>query len=197
MPPLAENFGFDTPQIVMVALALGILTMVMISTQRRMRAAQRMPQPSMRERIREHEQHAKAREGLEQVMIELDQFCRQLHGRLDTKLARLEAVVRDADRRIDTLSRLVRQAGGQPSINVTLGEACPHDQPDEPAPDVEDDRHATVYRLADRGLPAADIAQQVGVPTGEVELILSLRRARNTTRRVSDETRMTGIPRPR
>jgi len=174
--PLGQALGIDAPQIVMIAAAIAILTLVMITTQRRMRAAQRVPQPSVMEQHRETAQRIKARDGLEQVMLELDQLCRQLHGRLDTKIARLEAVIRDADRKIETLSRLVRAAGGQPALEITLDRVDPHALAGVTPP--EDDKHAPIYELADQGFTSIDIAQQVGMPTGEVELILSLRNAR-------------------
>ena len=37
-------------------------------------------------------------------------------------------------------------------------------------------RYDDIYKLADTGLSAAQIATQLGQPIGEVELILSLRR---------------------
>jgi hypothetical protein len=43
-----------------------------------------------------------------------------------------------------------------------------------------------VYRLADGGLTAIDIAREVGTTTGEVELILSLRKTRARAERDLD-----------
>lgn len=47
---------------------------------------------------------------LETLVAELDQLTRKMQGSLDTSVARLENVIRDADARIDELTRLVRAA---------------------------------------------------------------------------------------
>jgi hypothetical protein len=39
-----------------------------------------------------------------------------------------------------------------------------------------DPRHALVYALADQGRSFKDIAQELNRPSGEIELILALRR---------------------
>jgi hypothetical protein len=190
MPDIALSTGFDASQIAMIGMALLILTMVMISTQRRLRSSQHMPQPSMRERMRENDQQVHAREGLEQVMLELDQLCRQLHGRLDTKIARLEAVIRDADRRIETLGHLVKSGGGavgSTTLDVTLESFDPHEAEGPAA--IGSGKQANVYRLADDGLAAVEIARQTAIPTGEVELMLSLRKARSSRRDASESAR--------
>jgi hypothetical protein len=49
-----------------------------------------------------------------------------------------------------------------------------------------DDRHAAIYRLADGGLSPAQIGQEVGKTTGEVELILALRRAKREADKSTD-----------
>ena len=110
-------------------------------------------------------------------MLELDQLSRQIHGRIDTKLARLDALMRDADIRIERLSELIRAAKDGPANEITLANENPHAV--HPAKsDVESDRHADIYRLADGGQPPARIAEKVGKTTGEIELILALRRTK-------------------
>jgi len=42
-----------------------------------------------------------------------------------------------------------------------------------------DPMHQEIYRLADEGKPPTEIARQLGRTTGEVELILNLRRDRH------------------
>ena len=164
-------------QIIMLALAVGGLTVLMISTYRRTRERRFQPRLSARERYAEREKEAKATRDVEQVMLELDQLARQIHGRIDTRYAKLEAVIRDADERIDKLSRLVRGAKGDTTIDVTLDAEDPREPATSPNGDAES-RHAAVYKLADGGLSAAEIGQEVGKTTGEIELILALRKAR-------------------
>jgi hypothetical protein len=123
------------------------------------------------------EDAAGATRDLERAMLELDQLARQLHGRLDTKIARLEALLREADQRLARLepTRPV-VAPPVPRVDVTL-EAQPPDPPAAPAEAIEL-RHDAVCQLADEGLAPPDIAQRVGRPSGEVELILALRKVR-------------------
>ncbi len=109
-------------------------------------------------------------------MLELDQLSRQVHGRLDTKLVRLDTLIRDADQRIEKLSRLEGASGGGAVLELTLDEEVPPD-PGAAATHVDDGQHGSIYELADDGLSPVDIARRVGRPTGEVELILSLRDA--------------------
>jgi hypothetical protein len=49
---------------------------------------------------------------------------------------------------------------------------------ESPAPSAPlDARHGAIYHLADAGLSPVQIARQTGLPTGQVELIIGLRRA--------------------
>lgn len=176
--------GISTSQIIMLVLAVAALTLVMISTRRRIRESRGVSLTSARQRYAELEEQSEATRDLEKVMLELDELSRQIHGRLDTKLAKLEAVLGDADRRIDKLSRLIRAAEGAATLELTLDRQEPHDPPST-APD-DDSRHAAVYRLADSGRSAVQIAQEVGKPRGEVDLILALRRTRDKASRLSD-----------
>ena len=180
-PPGGACLGQTTmsgSQIILLALAVGGLTILMISTYRRTRERRRQPRIPARQRYAQLQTKAAATRDVEQVMLELDQLARQIHGRIDTRVAKLEAIIRDADERIDQLGRLVRAARGDATIDVTLDSEDPH-MPSPSANEETDDRHGAVYRLADGGLSAAQIGQEVGKTTGEVELILALRRARS------------------
>lgn len=177
--------GISISQIVMLAFAVAALTLVMISTQRRLRRSRLAPRTSARERYTQLEERSVPTRDLERVMLELDELSRQIHGRLDTKLARLEAIIRDADQRIERLSRLTRAVEGGPAIEITLDREEPHDPPST-EPEVDDSRHAAVYRLADSGLSGLEIAREVGRTRGEVELILALRKTRKSAGRHPD-----------
>ena len=164
-------------QIILLALAVGGLTILMISTYRRTRERRLQPRTSARDRYTQLQNKAATTRDVERVMLELDQLARQIHGRIDTRFAKLEAVIRDADERIDHLSRLIRADRGDAAIDVTLESEDPH-MPFPSANEETDDRHGAVYRLSDGGLSAAQIGRELGKTAGEVELILALRRAR-------------------
>lgn len=150
----------------------------------------------------------------DQQMIALEEFARRVNAQFDTKFAKLEAVVRDADERITRLEALltrVEQAGGvgaarhaagvsaSPSQDAASSSqhtvsssqdpvvASAHDAESAdqsaagPPPadcrrvEVADEQRRQVYALADEGRPLIQIAEKLGLPLGEVELILNLR----------------------
>lgn len=87
---------------------------------------------------------------------------------LDARAERLERLIARADDRIRSLESRTpgRTAQAAPAPAVE-----PKPRPAEVAPG-----HREVHELADRGLSPVQIAQRTGRPTGEVELVLSLRR---------------------
>ncbi len=169
--------GTNTLQLIMLIAAIAGLTILMISTYRRIRSARRPGKSTVQQRYAELRGQQSAKRGVEEVMLELDQLSRQIHGRLDTKLVRLELLIRDADERIDRLARAVRSADGRAAVEVTIGRESPHD-PAHPMREAEPDPHTTIHGLADDGLEPAEIAQKTGKPIGEVELILALRKVK-------------------
>lgn len=142
-----------------------------------------------------------------ELLVELEKMSRQMNAQLDTRAAKLEELIRQADERLEAL----RQAGlggeaGTRAIERELRSALRIEPREEFGPDDAvdvggaggvganseggrggggggggapipiDPRHAMVYRLADQGRSAGEIAREVGQPAGEVELILALRR---------------------
>jgi hypothetical protein len=108
------------------------------------------------------------------VIVELSQMARQITAQLDTRSAKLEALLEEADRKIEELKRLQQQTpAGRPAVV----KRAPVEQKPAPPPtrDEEEDRHTEVYSLADSGHSAQDIATRLNRPRGEIELILALR----------------------
>lgn len=100
----------------------------------------------------------------------------------EVRTARLEALLAQADQRIAALEK----------AHAALPAAAMEAKPASPAPrsplgaapapsrhplDAPATAHRDVYALADSGLTPVQIAQRLGTPTGQVELILNLRRA--------------------
>jgi len=166
-------------QSILLVIGAGGVLLVAISTiSRRMRkAARRGSTPNARKNGRDEESAVIG--DIEEAIARLDETARQIHGRLDTRLARLEALIADADQRIDRLSRSIRAADGRPTVDITLGAEGP-DAPAERNDDIGSvPAHAAVHRLADGGLGSVEIAKETGKTPGEIELILALRRTRN------------------
>jgi hypothetical protein len=152
-------------------------------------------------------QHGVAREMLEWE-VQVHEMVREMSGQLNSKMAALEQLIREADRAAARLeTALVAARGvGPPASAPTLppgeqeGDAPrPTSQADALKPVVADDqvsdagaadeqrpaerpsrqrRHEEIYTLADYGYDAAEIARRVGTPVGEIELILGLRENR-------------------
>jgi hypothetical protein len=128
---------------------------------------------------------------------DMQELTDRLARELDTRAQRLERLIVTADERISRLEALEERLGAhleqaqraaKPRVPTTSLTPAPAPHPElKPAP-VEvpalvgmggsgDPGIAAVYQLADQGLPAVQIAQRTGRPTGQVELILNLRRA--------------------
>lgn len=107
---------------------------------------------------------------MQNLLVELSEMARQISAQLDTRAAKLELLIREADQKIAALGDAGRSIGEQGSRLDAPAAAGTVAEVEEPDP-----RHADVYALADQGQNAGDIAAQLGRPRGEVELILALR----------------------
>jgi len=191
----------------MLVLAVAGLTVLMISTRRKILRQSLLPKKTIRNEYESLQKRSHAGRDMEDVMVELDRLSRQIHGRIDTKFAKLEVVIRHADRRISKLQRLLEQARAenrsdpqqaQPRQTTQLAQPAqtsPPMQPTQPAQqqqpthqrttaagttsDTGSRKHRTaiIRRLAAEGMTAQRIAAQTGIPIGEVELVLSLQKA--------------------
>ncbi|MFQ5422837.1 MAG: hypothetical protein ACE5F9_02535 [Phycisphaerae bacterium] len=120
-------------------------------------------------------------------MVQLEELSRRINAQIDTKFARLEQSIADADRRIAALRVLIdaakhsgTEAGGPGPGHAS--EAASGDQPGaqppvpgKAPPQPQDERYRAVYELADQGLSPVEISQRLGQRAGEVELILNIR----------------------
>jgi hypothetical protein len=106
-----------------------------------------------------------------ELLVELEKMARQMTAQLDTRAAKLELLIKEADARLQFL-RDATAAATPPTASAT--------PPSAPLPDPPDSRHGEVYTLAKQGHTARQIAQIMGRPYGEIELILALR-AQNRT----------------
>lgn len=124
-----------------------------------------------------------------ELLVELEKMTRQMNAQLDTRAAKLEELIRQADERLAALEeRAARGPRAERPGTGGVGLSDPGFAPagvadpgvaevgDLPPPIPIDPRHAMVYRLADEGRNLHEIAREVQQPAGEVELILKLRR---------------------
>lgn len=115
---------------------------------------------------------------MESLLVELSNMARQISSQLDTRAAKLEALIREADEKLEQL-RDAQQSQPQMSRGPQHFPPSPAVEDRPPmrliVPESVDPRHAEVYRLADQGFSAHQIAQRLNRPNGEIELILALR----------------------
>jgi len=168
--------GHD-PATTWIAISVGILTVVYVTFVRPLR---KRKDKDPLERSRSHTGLAQQR-GVERdmsnLLVELSEMARQMTAQLDTRAAKLELLIKEADERIAAL----RSVGVIPANSAVAGalegviiEARASLGPCLPEQRI-DPRHAQVYDLADEGLSPPEIARQLDRPSGEIELILALR----------------------
>lgn len=163
------DFDFD-PATKWFIIALAILTIIYAAVRPLMRKKDPLSKPAPFGSL---SQQRSVEKQMQNVLVELSEMARQITGQLDTRAAKLEALIRDADQRIAAMK--TTQAPPTTMTNpppATVG-GFPGESTEQPMIDA---RHALVYALADQGRSCKDIAQELNRPSGEIELILALRR---------------------
>jgi hypothetical protein len=121
-------------------------------------------------------QHRAVERQMSNLLVELSEMARTVSAGLDTRAAKLEALLDEADKRIETLRAMNASSGPAPSVmpraELALRDAA---QQIVAMPSPADDRHAQVYDLHDQARSVHEIAAALGRPSGEIELILALR----------------------
>ena len=126
----------------------------------------RPPQPSLA-------QQRSVERDMQTLMHELSEMSRKIIGQLDTRAAKLQDLLKQADEKIERLAELEsrpREHAPPPPVPPPMTPAS------APELNIEiDPRHEQIYTLGDEGLNALQIANRLNIPEGEVELILALR----------------------
>ncbi len=129
--------------------------------------------------------------------VSMHDTARDLSAQLDSKMAALEHLIREADRAAARLEAALdpdelqgvnaapdRRPGEPPTANqvhslrTSGSKPLPDTAPPDPPHTSKEARYQEIYMLSDYGYPPSEIARRVGSPVGEVELILSLRENR-------------------
>lgn len=198
----SESAGSGMTTLLLVLCATVIMVVLLRRHQFRSTTRREMSRDHVA-RIRD--QH-KLRNSMDELLVELEEVSRRVGAQVDTKFAKLETVIRDADERIARLERVLGRPAGsaespgpvpsrnEPSRPPPTGEqrapAEPAARASGPSPERErtgsvtaadepvDPRFRHVYELVDAGATPIKAAEQLGLPLGEVELILNLRKFR-------------------
>jgi hypothetical protein len=168
----------------MPILILIVAAFLLMTSMRRRRPAATTPStaPAVKAKSDSNVSTHLLRRDLDDLMVELQDLSRRISAEIDTRFAKLEAAMKDADRRIAALNRLSRltvesSATTQPTLPPRAnGSPAPAAMTSQPLSPVDDVRHSVIYELADAGFSPIEIARDLGRTPGEVELILNLRR---------------------
>lgn len=104
------------------------------------------------------------RDEIEGVTRDVEELAQRLAAELDRRADRIERLIAAADQRIAALDR----------PRTPLAPPASRTEPPHDAAPVQ----SLVFQLADEGLPIVEIARRVQHPTGQVELMLALRRGK-------------------
>jgi hypothetical protein len=154
--------------LLLFALAVIYLTMIRPGLKKKKDPLTRMPGLTNLARQKNVERQMQA------LLVELSEMARQITAQLDTRAAKLQALIAEADEKIAELNNA---PGRSPRANFDSFKAdagTPAVEPVEPGP-TADTRYQQIYALADDGQNAAEIATTLDRPRGEIELILALR----------------------
>jgi hypothetical protein len=180
MDVLAESFQeffkqiLQRGELVPLILLLGLTAVLMWTSRRKLRQStgqSKRSTPLREAPLLPPGSKEQMRRDLESLIAELEQLSRKISAEIDTRFAKLEAAMHDADRRIAALHRLTLQQQGEP-LPRTLQ---PPAERTMPISDRPEDRYALIYELADVGFSPVEIARDLGRTPGEIELILNLR----------------------
>lgn len=152
---------------------VGVVGLVFFSLRISRRARQHATDTNkqMHEQFSSLREHSALRGSMDQLLIQLEEYSRQCNAQIDTKCAKIEMVVRDADERIARLETLLDKVK-----RIKISRPPEAAEPvAEKAPSTSDGRVRRMYDLADSGMTPLKIAEEIGVSLGEVELTLNLR----------------------
>jgi hypothetical protein len=162
-----QNSAWNPTTASYVAMGFGVLMLAYLILRTRLR--RKDPLEEAPAKLSLAQQRSVERQ-MNTLLVELSEMARQISSQLDTRAAKLDVLVKEADQKIAELRRLEQALKDKTSLADGLPPAPPPPSAYEPDP-----RHAEVYLLADQGLDAQSISQKLSRPSGEIELILALR----------------------
>lgn len=108
--------------------------------------------------------------------VQMHELSRDMLGQLDTRIAVLNSLLRRADEQIARLQAVLGGGDGdEEEGQLDAIKPSPSGAPPIPPFSIHDPKAKEIYALADAGHTSASIAQRVGYPVGEVDLMLRLR----------------------
>ncbi|MCB1280722.1 MAG: hypothetical protein KDB18_04300 [Salinibacterium sp.] len=154
----------------MVVGVLGLVFILFRNIRRQKQKESQFDVPA-KERLQSIRSEAASTNDLHGMTARAQESVQTLITQLENKAVRLEALLDRAEAKISEYeARLERAEPVSPPPS-------PVPASENPSPLPIDPLHRRVHALADQGLDPVEIARQVDRPTGQIELILALRRA--------------------
>lgn len=185
----------DDPTTKWMVIGLAVVTILYAVLRPAMRRKDPMSSLSKGKPFSSLAQQRAAERDMSNLLVELSEMARQITSQLDTRAARLETLLGEADAKIKELQALgAAPHGGGSDDGVTgasdtsaarRGSTVSGPDPSSPASagvaaepaeaEPLNPQYAEIYTLADEGHTPQEIAQRLGRPNGEIQLILALR----------------------
>ncbi len=138
---LAESGGKGIDQWLLIIAAIVIITLLLMQSSRR-RATGGTPKQYRREIDSATNKSTAIKRDMERLLVELSELARQINGQIDTRFAKLEQSIADADKRIQILRVLLAAAK-----KANLVDSDGTEQAAEPPAQAKADRGAAPGRL--------------------------------------------------
>jgi hypothetical protein len=156
----------DTNKLIaFVVLVVAAIILMMRGITRRIKGKSGITREEAEARIPSLREQVEVRNNLQKLLVDLQDLARVINGHIDTRFCKLEVLLKEADQKIRQLEAL---GFGGKTPKVTGSPEIGEEKPD---PERE-----LIYKLADAGKTSVEIARELNKNTGEIELILSLRR---------------------
>lgn len=169
----SSNIGDDITQVILILSALFIFMLVFIRWKVKRGDEQREREMNLTDSPRRKQQQEIA-DSARNLLLEVENVSRQVNAKLGTKMRVLDELIQQADKKIKRLEEL---AGEEKATEKP--EDIPETEKLDPPPEVAREADAVtskIYEMADSGREILEISKETGIPRGEVELILSLRK---------------------
>jgi len=178
LPFMLLQTRFDDPAFRWTIICLGLLAAVYLILRPKMRKKDPLARQLQQQQQNPGGLTLAQQRGLERDMstlvTELLDMSRQMTAQMETRAAKLEILLKEADDKIAQLRALsghAQNGDGQPAAQAPVPAA-----PTQSAPAAQtsnDPRYEQIYALASQGQSVSQIAREVGMPSGEIELILA------------------------
>lgn len=167
----------ETPALMLMGLSIVVILYLTFRKRRKSDPLGALP-------FRTSLQQQKALErDMQNVVVELSEMTRQMSAQLETRSAKLDLLIQEADQkiaRLDAAIAAVESDTPKRSTLIDMPSSAPTKTPMKSpglrlVKDDTEDRWAEVYALADQGFSTSQIASKLNRPEGEVDLILHIR----------------------